>query len=64
MKSGDNRGQRLDGVKQIAGKFGVSERTVERWCAKREEKQIPILKVGGRYVAYEADLEAWTRGRT
>lgn len=51
--------RRLEGVKQIADWARVSERTVRRWCVVRAKQQIPILKVGGRYMAYEADLAAW-----
>lgn len=64
MKDENGGGQfkRLEGVKRIADWAGKSERTVKRWCAVRHEKRIPILKIGGRYVAYEADLAAWMAG--
>lgn len=63
MKNEQGRGRVLEGVKSIAAFVGVSERTVHRWCAERCERGIPIRKIGGRYVAYEQDLEAWATAR-
>ena len=63
-ENGQEPFKRLEGVKQIANWAKVSERTVHRWCEVRAEKHIPILKIGGRYVAYEADLAAWIGQRT
>ena len=53
--------KKLVGVKAIADCVGVTERTVRRWCRSRLVVGIPILKAGGRYFAFEADLRAWMR---
>jgi predicted DNA-binding transcriptional regulator YafY len=52
-------GRKLVGVKAIADHMGVAERTVRRWCRARAMAGIPILKVGGRYAAFERDLRDW-----
>lgn len=63
MNDNAERGKRLEGVKAIADFMGVTERTVHRWCAARVAAGIPILKIGGRYAAFEADLRGWVEGR-
>lgn len=61
MNMNAERGRKLEGVKAIADFMGVTERTVRRWCAARRlgSAGAPILKVGGRYLAFEADLRGW-----
>lgn len=53
---------RLYGVKAIADHLGVSARTVERWISRGLD--VPIMMVGGRYVAYPEDLAQWCRRRS
>ncbi|MDO8983771.1 hypothetical protein [Cypionkella sp.] len=59
MNDNAERGKRLEGVKAIAAFMGVTDRTVRRWCCGRLVAGVPILKAGGRYFAFEADLRAW-----
>jgi hypothetical protein len=55
------QGKKLEGVKAIADFLGVTERTVRRWCRARLVADIPILRAGGRYFAFEGDLQEWVR---
>jgi predicted DNA-binding transcriptional regulator YafY len=63
MNVNAERGKKLVGGKAIADFMGVTERTVQRWCRDRAAAGAPILKIGGRYAAFEADLRGWAEGR-
>jgi len=53
--------ERLIGAKAIARFAGISEATVYRWA---ERPDCPIMKPGGRYMAYRTELDLWMRGET
>jgi len=50
------------GADAIGGILGVSGMTVKRWV-KDPQVDIPVGKVGGRYMAKLAELVAWERGK-
>ena len=54
----NGQGRKLAGVKAIAGFLEVDECTVRRWI-KNPKRGAPILKVGGRYFAFEGALRSW-----
>lgn len=48
----------LWGVKSIAAVLGVGERTLGRWLEK-DEIDLPVRKVEGRWAAHVDDLRRW-----
>lgn len=54
----EERGKRLEGLKAVASYLGVDRVTVWRWVTS-ERNGCPVQRLGGRYFAWAADLDAW-----
>lgn len=52
--------EKLWGAPAIAAALGVSVDTVYRWA---KDANVPVCRVGGRYFAFRAELDAWMRNR-
>lgn len=52
--------RRLDGLKAIGSAVGRSDKTIRRWIDSGEV-DIPVYRVGGRWIAFAAELAAWER---
>lgn len=62
MQQAQARGEWLRGIKAIAEYVGVTGRTVERWIATGQP-DLPVMRVGGRWVAHTEELLAWMQRR-
>lgn len=52
---------KLVGRKELAEKFGVTLRTLDRW---RNDKKMPFIKIGGTYKFDLEQIEKWIQNNS